>query len=80
MYVIYDASRVVTVIMCVTVLMVLCAVAVMPTLSLNYTYEIKYLDVPVSNTQPGWAKCLVLFLLVRRLFNPFSTVLLKKKT
>jgi hypothetical protein len=70
----HHASRVVTVIMRVVELLFFCAVAVMPTLSLNYTYETKYLDVPVSTTEPGPEKChLLLLFLVRRLFISFNT-------
>lgn len=63
--------------MCGTVVVVLCAFAVMPILALNFTYETKYLDVPVSNAEPGREKCM--FLLIRRLFNPFSTVFTLQK-
>jgi hypothetical protein len=32
-------------------LLVLCVGAVLPTLAIKYTYEVKYLDVPVSKVQ-----------------------------
>jgi len=34
-------------------LLVLCVGAVLPTLAIKYTYEVKYLDVPVSKVQTG---------------------------
>jgi len=34
-------------------LLVLCFGAVLPTLAIKYTYEVKYLDVPVSKVQTG---------------------------
>ena len=36
-----------------TLLLVLCVGAVLPTLAIKYTYEVKYLDVPVSKVQTG---------------------------
>jgi hypothetical protein len=35
---------------CVVLLLVLCTGAVLPTFAIKYTYETKYVDVPVSNT------------------------------
>jgi hypothetical protein len=46
----HHASSVLTAMMWASgVLLVVCSVAVLPTLCLSYTYEIKHLDVPVSN-------------------------------
>jgi hypothetical protein len=37
----------------VAIILVLCVFAVLPTLAIKYTYDIKYLDVPVSKIGIG---------------------------
>jgi hypothetical protein len=50
---VHHASRVLTAMLYGVSLLVLCFGAVLPTLAIKYTYEVKYLDVPVSKVQTG---------------------------
>jgi hypothetical protein len=45
----HHRSRVMTAIVCVSWMLLLCTGAVLPTFAIKYTYETKYVDVPVSN-------------------------------
>jgi hypothetical protein len=49
-----------TAIVCAVWMLVLCTGAVLPTFAIKYTYETKYLDVPVSNTVDLFACILLL--------------------
>ena len=48
---VHHASRVLTAMTYTASLLVLCVGAVLPTLAIKYTYEVKYLDVPVSKVK-----------------------------
>jgi len=50
---VHHASRDLTAMTYTATLLVLCVGAVLPTLAIKYTYEVKYLDVPVSKVQTG---------------------------